>query len=97
MLKAGGLTITFKALEAGTAVIGWYQLPPGAKLARKAKPVLVASGHATFEAAGTLKIEIKLTPAGKRLLKHARILKLTAKGVFTPSGEPPVSAGRCSC
>jgi hypothetical protein len=91
LLKAGGLTIVFKALEAGTAVINWYQVPPGAKLAR-AKPVLVASGKATFEAAGTLKIKMKLTSAGKRLLGRVRSLKLTAKGIFTPSGEPPVSA-----
>jgi hypothetical protein len=81
----------FQALEAGTAVFAWYQLQAAAKPAR-ARPVLVASGHATFEAAGTLKIKMKLNPAGKRLLKRVRSLKLTAKGIFTPSGQPPVSA-----
>ena len=93
LLKAGGWTITFRALEAGTAVIYWYRLPPGAKLARaKAKPVLVAVGQASFAAAGTSKLKVKLTLAGKRLLRHGRSLKLTAKGVFTPSGEAPVTA-----
>jgi hypothetical protein len=92
LLKSGGLTILFQALEAGTVVINWYQVPPGAKLARKAKPVLVASGRATFSAAGEQKIKLKLTSAGERLLKRARSLKLTAKGSFTPTGEAPVTA-----
>ena len=35
---------------------------------------------------------MKLTSAGKRLLGRVPSLKLTAKGIFTPSGEPPVGA-----
>jgi trypsin len=93
LLKAGGWTITFEALEAGIAVLQYYQLPPGAKLAKaNAKPVLVAAGRASFSAAGTMKLKVKLTSAGKRLLKHRRGRKLTAKGTFTPAGEGPVSA-----
>ena len=96
LLKGGGFTVVFKALEAGTAVINWYQVPPGAKLAKKAKPkpVLVATGRRTFSAAGTATIKIKLTAAGKRLLKHAKKLKLTAKGTFTPTGKAPITATR---
>jgi hypothetical protein len=96
LLKAGGLTMPFQALEAGTAVIGWYEVPAGAKLARhsSAKPVLVALGRVTFLAAGTGKIKVGLTAAGKRLLKHAKRLRLTAKGVFTPLGQAPVTADR---
>jgi hypothetical protein len=90
MLKAGGFTRAFNALEAGRAVIDWYQVPPGAKLAKKAKPILVAAGQMTFSAAGTAKIKVKLTAAGKRLLKQAKSLKLTAKGIFTPTGKAPV-------
>jgi hypothetical protein len=94
LLKSGVFSISFKALQAGTAVINWYQVPPGAKLATKAKPkpVLVASGRRSFSAAGTAKIKIKLTAAGKRLLKHAKKLKLTAKGTFTPTGKTPITA-----
>ena len=94
LLKTGGFTITFKALEAGTAVIDRYQVPPAATLAKKskAKPILVASGRATFSAAGTAKIEIKLTAAGKHLLKSNKRLKLTAKGIFTPTGKRTVIA-----
>lgn len=94
LLKGGGFTLTFKALEAGTAVIDWYEVPSGAKLAEKPKPkpVLVAAGQRTFSAAGTAKIKIKLTSVGKRLLDHARKLRLTAKGTFTPTGKTPVTA-----
>ena len=37
LLKTGGFALAFKALEAGTAVIAWYQVPPGVKLAKKTK------------------------------------------------------------
>ena len=94
LLKSGGIVTALKAPEAGTAVIDWYQVPPGARLAEKtkAKPLLVASGKLIFRAAGTARMRIKLTVAGKRLLKHAKQLKLTAEGIFTPIGSPPVSA-----
>ncbi len=93
LLRSGGFALVFKALEAGTAMIGWYQVPRGAKLAKKTTPklVLVAAGHLTFPAAGTAMIRVKLTAAGKRLLKHAKSLKLTAKGTFTPAGKTPIS------
>jgi hypothetical protein len=94
LLKGGGYTIAFKALEAGKAVVDWYQVPPGAKLASKAKPkpLLVASGTLTFTRAGTSKLKVKLTAVGKRLLNSRKTLKLTAKGTFIPTGQAPVSA-----
>jgi hypothetical protein len=96
LLKAGGLTMSFTALEAGTLVVGWYEVPEGAKLAKhdKAKPVLVASGQMTFLGADTGRIKVRLTAAGKRLLKHAKRLKLTAQGRFTPKGGAATSAMR---
>lgn len=93
LLESGGLTMSFTALEAGTLAVQWYEAPAGAKLAKhsKAKPVLVASGQMSFAAAGVGKLKVKLTGAGKRLLKHAKNVKLTAKGTFAPSGKAPVS------
>ena len=92
-----GFSEKFKALEAGTAVVEWDQVPPGAHLAKKAKPkpVLVASGHHTFLAAGTAKMKFKFTRAGIALLRHAehehaKHLKLTGKAVFTPVGQTAV-------
>ncbi|HST33224.1 MAG TPA: hypothetical protein VLJ80_06860 [Solirubrobacteraceae bacterium] len=96
LLKHGGFAVKLSALEAGSATIDWYQLPPGAKLARhvKPKPVLVAAGHLRFAAAGTGPLKLKLTPAGKKLLKRAKRLKLTARGTFTPNGGTAVKATR---
>jgi len=95
LLKTGAVAVVFKALEAGAAVIAWYELPPGAKLARaKPRPVLVASGKLIFSGPGTATIKIKLTAAGRRLLKHAKRIKLTAKGTFTPTGKAPITATR---
>jgi hypothetical protein len=94
LVRRGGWTESFRALEAGIAVIDWYELPKGAKLAKKTKvkPVLVAAGRLTFSAAGTATLNVKLTSTGKRLLKSAKHLKLTARGTFTPTGTAPVTA-----
>ncbi len=94
LLKAGGFTFAFHALEAGSLVINWYATPSGGKLAKKSKPVLLASGIAAFGAAGTAEIRIKLTSAGKHLLKRSKHLKLTAHGTFTPPGGQGISASR---
>lgn len=97
LLKAGGFAYALQALEAGVAEIDWYQVPPGAHVAnrkpRKPKPVLVASGRLSFASAGTQTLKVKLTAAGKNLLKHAKrphakALHLTSKGTFTPTGKP---------
>lgn len=92
LLKSSGLKMNFKALEAGILSVQWYEVPAGAKLAKhsKAKPVLVASGQMTFSAAGTKTLRIRLTAAGRKLLKHTKALRLTAKGMFTATGQAPV-------
>ena len=96
LLKSGGFTLVFNALEAGVILIDWYQVPSRAKLARKAhpRPLLVAAGKLTFTAKGTARMKIKLTGAGRRLLKHAKQLKVTAKGAFTPSDRAPITTTR---
>jgi hypothetical protein len=89
LLRSGVFDELFKAPEAGTAVIDWYYLPPGAKLARAAarSPVLVASGKLKFGAAKKATIKIRLTAAGVRLLRHAKRIRLTARCAFTPVGQ----------
>ncbi len=94
LLKSGGVTFSFKAPEAGTALVAWYQVPPGAHLASKRKPVLVATGRLAFPSAGTRKLRLTLTAAGKKLLRHAKRIKLSAKSTFTPSGGAGVSTVR---
>lgn len=75
--------------------LDWYYLPPGATLAKrrsKPAPVIVAKGHLTCSGAGSATVKIVLTAAGRRLLRHAKRLKLSARDAFALVGQPPVSA-----
>ena len=94
LLRHGGFARSVRALEAGKLEIAWYDLPRGARLARHrhAKPILVASGKLTFAAAGSATMAIRLTRAGRHLLKRARRLTLTARGTFTPVKQAAVNA-----
>lgn len=94
LLRAGGLTMSFKALEAGTLSVQWYEVPSGATLAThsKAKAVLIASGQVSFTGAGIGKIKIRLSAQGKKLLRHGKTVKVEAKGVFRPRGGVAVDS-----
>jgi DNA-binding transcriptional LysR family regulator len=54
----------------------------------------VAAGiaHRAAEDAEQLVIAIRLTPAGRRLLAHAKRLTLTVAGTLTPAGSKAISA-----
>lgn len=96
ILKAHGFTFTFNAPGPGKLTISWYEVPAAAHLARKAKPqpVLVATASMSFAKAGSLKVKVKLTGAGRRLLQGSRSLKLTSKVTFTPVGGKRTSERR---
>jgi len=97
ILKAGGYALSFNAPESGMAVVSWYLLPRGAHLAstrHAPRPVLVATGRQAFALAGARSVRLKLTGAGKALLRHAKHVKLTASGTFTPTGQAAVRALR---
>ncbi len=87
LLKADGLRLSFTSSDPGSLVISWYDVPKGAHLSSKPKPILVATGTTTFATAGIKKLLIELTKAGRRLLTAAKKIKLTAKGTFTPNGK----------
>jgi hypothetical protein len=97
VLARGGYSFAFRAIGAGKASVSWYFLPPGARIVlpgskhhhqHHPSPVLVATGHVTFTRAGTRRLTIKLTSAGRQLL-HGPI-SLVAEGSFTPSAEQAV-------
>ena len=74
------------AQTGGTALINWYYLPKGAHLAQattKPKPVLVATDNALLKPNLSTRVTIRLTPAGIRLLSHAKRVTLTAEDSFT--------------
>jgi hypothetical protein len=75
--------LRLRALLAGTAKVQWFR-----------RHVLIASGRHRFDAAGTTTIRMKLTKAGRTRLRHAKRLKLTAKGTFSYAPGPPVTATR---
>jgi hypothetical protein len=54
--------------------------------------VLVASGRGAFTGGGTQKLHLALTPAGRALLRHAKHVRLVSKGIFTPTGQAPLTA-----
>ena len=93
ILRAGGYALRFQALEAGRGSVSWYLVPKGAHVT-KIKPVLIATRSVSFTAAGTMTLELRLTTAGGRRLKSAGRASLTGKGVFTPTGQPALSALR---
>jgi large repetitive protein len=97
LLKTGAFKMAFTAPEAGTAAVGWYYLPPASKHAGKSSRtrVLVASGRLAFHAPGRRSLTIRLTSAGRRLLRRRpRSIGLTATCVFTPAAGKPVRTSR---
>jgi hypothetical protein len=95
LLKHHGYRVVFGPPSTGRLVIGCYQVPKGARLATaKRKPKLVASVTVTIRRVARVKVTIKLTALGERLLTHSRTMKLTGKGAFTPSGGPTTTVRR---
>jgi hypothetical protein len=103
LLKDGGYTFVFNAPSAGKLALAWYQVPKGARVpdAREAKakpkpkPVLVASVSAKIHKAGKIKVKIKLSRIGRKLLKSTgRRLKLTGQDSFTPAGAKQTTVRR---
>ena len=81
--------------ESGSALVDWYYLPRAARRAgeRAHPPVLVAAATLTLRGNETVSLKVRLSSAGKRLLRAARRVRLTATCTFTPAqGGPGESA-----
>ena len=94
LLKNDGYRFSFKAPSPGRLRIGW-DLPSkiATATARLVHPP-EAGLSVTFHKAGTEKIKIVLSSAGRRLLKHVKKVKLVAMGVFAVSGGNTGSASK---
>jgi hypothetical protein len=57
-----------------------------AAAAKKAKTVTIAAGSTTRSTPGAVKVPVKLTKAGRKLLRHSKQLRITIVGAFTPFG-----------
>jgi hypothetical protein len=96
LLRSGAFKARFKAPEGGTAVLGWYYVPPAVKLTggTEPSPVLIAWGRLRVRTAVAAVFTIHLTGAGVRALRGARRIRLTATFVFTPVSGAPLRTSR---
>lgn len=88
-----GYSFTFAAILPGSLVIQWFYLPKGTHLGQaygKHLPVLVATAATQIARARRVKLKLRLTRAGAPLLVGKQLVKLTAKGTFSPPGRPTV-------
>jgi hypothetical protein len=86
MLKAGGANLSFTAPGAGLLSVEWAA--SGAhKASRTSKPTLIAAATKSFATAGRGTIRVRLTAAGRKLLRRNRTLRLVESAAFTPHGE----------
>ena len=93
LLLSHGYTFPASALTAGRLVISWYHDPVSSRRAiRKPRPVLIATGWASFAGAGAANLTIKPTRTGRQILKHFTQLRVTAWGAFTPAGKRAITA-----
>lgn len=85
---ADQLVLPFHASQPGVLTIALYGAPTG-KRARvsRARAALIGIGHHRFARATTARVRIKLTAAGRTLVKHGKRLRLTAKGTFVAHGK----------
>jgi hypothetical protein len=90
LLHQGGAKLSFKALDAGTLTIRWRTVSVKVR-GRRTKAIVVANGRRTFPRSGTRTVNMKLTRAGRRVLRGAKRLRLTAEGTFTSTGRKPIS------
>jgi hypothetical protein len=91
ILRQGGLYISFLAPKAGRYTSTWA----AAKLAHgdhQAPPLL--RGAAVFSHKGSARVFLRLTPAGRRALQHARRIEIAVHASFTPTSGTVVSADR---
>jgi virginiamycin B lyase len=82
LLKTDGHTVAVTLPAPGSIAITW----------ESRTHATVAAGHATLSKAGSGKLKIRLTMAGKKLLRSSKTLKLTARGTVSLSGTAPVRA-----
>lgn len=88
LLKGSGFRFSFDAPEPGLLTIRWTTA--GAQVSghvgHKARAVVVASASKTFTAAGRGTVTMRLTTAGRKLLKTHTVLRVAEVAIFKPRG-----------
>lgn len=95
LLGNGGYSFWFTAPTGGQIVIDWqYDAEGGTRSGVASRAVVVATGSATFPKARRVKVTVKLTATGKRIVQAGKRLRLTAKGTYAIAGHRPVIAAK---
>ncbi len=87
VLGAGGYSTSFNAPAAGALTLTWTARVHG-------RLVTAATGSNVAGQVGRRRVPIKLTAAGRRLLRRSGRLTLTATAQFTPNGQQTVTVKR---
>jgi hypothetical protein len=85
--RAGLYALPYVVVKPGKLTVDWFST--GTK---KTPPVLVASASVKDKAAGSGKLTLKLTHAGRKLFAAGGAVKLTSSVVFKPTGGHLVTA-----
>lgn len=94
VIRHNGYVTTFSAPRGGLLLISWYFVPKRGQRAGGKQPVRMATARLRFVHRGVRKIKITLTPAGRRLLRGATRIAITAKDSFAPVAGPTIRATR---
>jgi hypothetical protein len=95
LLRRGAFIASLRSFAPGKAVIYWYlpaQRSPHSSTV--IAPLLIAGGKVAFRKAGTAAVVVRLTRAGKRLLRRSKRVSLSAKAMFAPNGAAAIRAQR---
>ncbi len=88
IVRSGRYAASLAGPGPGTLTIVWRATQAGHK-------VTIATGHvAVTTSTGATAVKVVLSSAGRRVLAHARSLKVSASATFTPAGQSPVSLSR---
>jgi hypothetical protein len=93
LLKRGAFVASLRSFAPGKAVIYWYL--PAQRLPHSStviSPLLIAGGKVAFRKAGTAAVVVRLTRAGRQLLRRSRRVSLSAKAMFAPNGAAAIRA-----
>jgi len=94
LLRHGSYPMLAGGLAAGSLHVSWSFQPRRLAGHRRPKAITVATGGAVVSSAGSATVTITLTGAGRRLLKRATRVALTATGALSTVGAGAVSATR---
>jgi uncharacterized delta-60 repeat protein len=86
LLRRGGCSLSFNAPGPGILTVQWTALSTQAGQHVNHRPVIVATGAQSFGVAGRGVIVLRLTAAGRKLLKKRHTIRVADQASFRPKG-----------